>query len=180
MTRYVALLRGIGPINPNMRGEKLRGLFEDLGFTNVRTVLASGNVLFDSPSADSAALEAQIEAALPEHLGFSSTTIIRSQAELQGLLDQDPFGGIEHAPKTNLNLTFLKTPTTIKFTTPYTPEGRTYTIVAQTNRELGSIIDLTGAKTPDLMTWLERQFGRAITTRTHKTVQRILAKMTEK
>ncbi len=50
MVRYVALLRGMGPANPNMRGEKLRKVFEGLGFENVRTVLASGNVLFESRS----------------------------------------------------------------------------------------------------------------------------------
>lgn len=42
MTTYVALLRGIVPLNPNMRNEKLRGVFEKLGFTNVRTVISSG------------------------------------------------------------------------------------------------------------------------------------------
>jgi acyl carrier protein len=36
-----------------------------------------------------------------------------------------------------------------------------------------SVIDLTSAKTPDLMLWLEKQFGKEITTRTWKTVERI-------
>jgi hypothetical protein len=42
--RYVALLRGIMPTNPNMKGEKLKAVFEGLGFSNVHTVIASGNV----------------------------------------------------------------------------------------------------------------------------------------
>ncbi|MGH2757636.1 MAG: DUF1697 domain-containing protein [Actinomycetota bacterium] len=50
MGRFVALLRGIGPLNPNMRNEKLREVFVGLGFENVRTVITTGNVLFDSPS----------------------------------------------------------------------------------------------------------------------------------
>lgn len=48
--RYVALLRGIGPANPNMKGERLKSAFEEIGFTNVHPVIASGNVIFDSPS----------------------------------------------------------------------------------------------------------------------------------
>jgi hypothetical protein len=41
------------------------------------------------------------------------------------------------------------------------------------------VIDLTSAKTPDLMRWLEKEFGKEITTRTYKTVQRILKKLDE-
>ena len=50
MTKYIAFLRGIGPGNPNMRNEKLRGAFEELGFKNVQSVISSGNVIFDSPA----------------------------------------------------------------------------------------------------------------------------------
>ena len=46
--RYVALLRGIGPANPNMRNEKLRGVLEELGLANVASVISSGNLLFDT------------------------------------------------------------------------------------------------------------------------------------
>jgi uncharacterized protein (DUF1697 family) len=51
-------------MNPNMRNEKLRGVFEGLGLTNVKTVISSGNVLFESPREDVPALEAEIEDAL--------------------------------------------------------------------------------------------------------------------
>jgi uncharacterized protein (DUF1697 family) len=57
MARYVALLRGIGPSNPNMHGAKLKSLFESLGFTKVSPVISSGNVIFDSTSKSIAALE---------------------------------------------------------------------------------------------------------------------------
>lgn len=66
MNKYAALLRGIGPSNPNMRNEKLRGVFENLGFQNVQTVISSGNVLFETRSNNIKELEAIIEKALPE------------------------------------------------------------------------------------------------------------------
>ena len=157
-------------MNPNMRNEKLRGIFEELGFTNVKTVISSGNVLFESPEKDSAKLEDRIEAALPEKLGFTSTTIIRSQNDLKELVVANPFAGYEHGWKTSLNVTFLK----------HAPEhrnvleGRGFTIADVFNREVCSVIDLTAAKTPDFMAKAEKTFGKQITTRTWKTVERII------
>ena len=85
MTEYVALLRGISPLNPNMRNEKLRGVFTRLGFKNVRTVITSGNVLFETEARNMRQLEASIEKALPQQLGFTSTVIIRSRNGSRGL-----------------------------------------------------------------------------------------------
>jgi len=174
MATYVALLRGIGPGNPNMRNDKLRGVFEKLGLTNVKTVISSGNVIFESPNKDAAALEVMIEKALPEQLGFTSNTIIRSQAQLQKLAEKEPFKKIEHTPKTNLNVTFFKHKITTK---PDFPTDRGYEVVTVFDHEICCIVDLTFGKTPDLMVQLERQYGKEITTRTWKTVQRILKAM---
>jgi uncharacterized protein (DUF1697 family) len=173
MTRYVALLRGIAPTNPNMRNDKLRGVFENLGLENVKTVISSGNVIFESPSRSVKKLEESIETALPEQLGFTSTTIIRSQGQIQKLVDEAPFQGMEHSQKSSLNVTFLKKKrkTDIKF--PYKVEDRDYELLGMYDGAICSVIDLTSAKTPDLMVWLEKQFGKEITTRTWKTVERI-------
>lgn len=179
MKGYVALLRGIGPSNPNMRNEKLRGVFENLGFSNVRTVISSGNVVFDSSSSAVRTMEAEIEKALPKQLGFTSTTIIRRQRQIQALVDRDPFGGVAHSDKTHLNVTFLKRKPRTRFDLPYRPDNRDYTILGVFDRDVCSVIDLSSARTPDLMAWLEREFGQEITTRTFKTVGRILRKLNE-
>src|SRR5688572_23653679 len=102
MAKYVALLRGIGPSNPNMRNEKLRGVFESLGFDHVQTVIPSGNVLFESKSKNVKALEASVEKTLPARLGFASTTIIRSREQLQKLAHTNPFKGVQDTPKSRL------------------------------------------------------------------------------
>ena len=177
MTRYVALLRGIAPTNPNMRNDKLRSVFEKLGFENVKTVISSGNVIFESPSRSAAKLEETIEKALPEHLGFTSTTILRSQGQIKRLVDQNPFKGMEHSQKSSLNVTFLKKKRKIDIKFPYQVENRDYTLRRMYAGAICSVIDLTSAKTPDLMVWLEKQFGKEITTRTWKTVERILKAM---
>ena len=177
MTKYVALLRGIAPLNPNMRNDKLRGLFEKLGFANVRTVISSGNVIFESPSRSVRNLEERIENTLPKELGFQSTTIIRSQKQIQQLVDEDPFQGMEHSQKSSLNVTFLKKKRKIDIKFPYKVDNRDYTLLGMYDGAICSVIDLTSAKTPDLMVWLEKQFGKEITTRTWKTVERILKAM---
>ena len=177
MTRYVALLRGIAPTNPNMRNDKLRGVFETLGFENLQTVISSGNVLFESPSRSVKQLEERIERVIPQELGFKSTTIIRSKAQIQQLVGKNPFKGMEHSQKSSLNVTFLKKKTSIDIKFPYKVDNRDYTLLGMFDGAICSVIDLTSSKTPDLMVWLEKKFGKEITTRTWKTVERILKAM---
>jgi uncharacterized protein (DUF1697 family) len=157
MTTYVALLRGIMPMNPNMKSAKLKSFFESLGFKNVATVIASGNVVFDSPSTDTDALEAKIEKALPLQLGFTSSTIIRSQTELNALVKNNPFKGIIDEKPNYLVVTFFKDLT----------------------KELCTVLNLNDATTvtTSFMSTLEKKHGKQITTRTWKTVARILKKM---
>lgn len=155
MHTYVALLRGIMPGNPNMRSAKLKGFFEALGFEDVATVIGSGNVVFGSPSKHAAALEAKIEKALPEKLRFKSTAIVRSREELERLVKKNPFKGVKDEKPNYLVVTFFK----------------------DRRQELCTVIDLADSSTPDFMRALEKQHGKEMTTRTWKTVGRILEKM---
>ena len=162
-----------------MRNEKLRGAFENLDFQHVQTVISSGNVLFETGDKDIQTLEATIEKALSAQLGFTSTTIIRSHEQMQALVDTNPFEGLADTQASRLNVTFLKHPpdTTLPF--PYRPENKPYELLGLYDGAICSVIDLTSAKTPDLMSWFEKQFGKEITTRTWKTVGRILKKLND-
>jgi uncharacterized protein (DUF1697 family) len=168
MTKYVALLRGIGPNNPNMRGAKLKSVIEDLGFSNVQTVISSGNVLFESDSKDIPEMESIIERAWPIKLGFTSTTIIRSQDQLQALSSQEPYKDSLHTKESYLLVTFFKNRPADTPTNFYNNMGV---------NALCNIIDTTILRMPDFMPKLEKQFGKTITSRTWNTVQRILKKM---
>src|SRR5581483_8879431 len=108
MPKYVALLRGIGPSNPNMHQKKLEGVLEELGFSNVKTIISSGNVVFESPLKDIAKLEDKIERAWPAKLGFNSMTIVRSREQLKALVDKKPYGSTEHSRENYLLVTFFK------------------------------------------------------------------------
>ena len=174
---YAALLRGIAPSNPNMRNVKLREVLERLGFDNVETVILSGNVLFDADSSDVEAIEAKIQAAWPKRLGFESTTIVRTRAQLEKLVADDPFGDLQDTPSQRLQATFLKHEPDQGLGLPHTAPNGDYAIVAIVDRCVCSTVDLSGTRTPDLMRWLERTFGKQITTRTWKTVNRIVQRM---
>ena len=182
MTSYVALLRGIGPRNPNMRNDRFRDVVQRLGFGNVRTVLGTGNVLFDSDETDIRALEDVIEPAWPDQLGFKSTTIVRSRAQLASLVKKDPFGGVEHGRSSYQLVTFVKhPPARLKVKVPYEDRERGLRVV-EIHRPSGAVLTITdttaATKTPDVMTWLEKQLGKENTSRTSLTVSRILKKMT--
>lgn len=181
MTKYAAMIRGIGPGNPNMRGEKLSEAFASCGFTNVRPFLTSGNVLFESEEADTGKLEKLAEAALPELLDFSREVFIRSQADLQKLVTANPFEDLKHenAGKTYLTVTFFRSPPQLDFKLPYQPEGKSFKLIASIDGALCSVVDLTTGKTPDLMAWLEKNFGKHLTTRTWQTINRLLPKLND-
>ena len=66
-------------------------MFEAMKLSNVRSVIASGNVLFETRSSDAAALETRIEAALRKALGYDVETFLRTPEELDALAAHDPF-----------------------------------------------------------------------------------------
>lgn len=108
MTKYVAFLRGINVGGHNVKMEHLRGLFEALGFANVETFIASGNVIFDSPSKNAKTLERKIESSLREALGYEVATFIRSTHEVASVAAYRPFPDAESAAGGDaLYITFL-------------------------------------------------------------------------
>jgi uncharacterized protein (DUF1697 family) len=177
VTEYVALLRGIAPSNPNQRNENLRKVTESLGLANVHTVISSGNIVFETDRADAVAIESEMEAAWADQLGFESTTILRSREELETLVESRPFGEREHGPKTYLLTTFAKSGFVYEWEFPFQPDGKDYWVVAGTDREIFTITDTVNSNTPDVMTWVEAELGRDVTSRTWLTVLRILERM---
>lgn len=94
MTTWVALLRGVNVGGITIRSAELKELFEGpLGFRTVRTVLASGNVRFESDDASAARapLKGRIESALRERFGYDAWIVLVTVAELRQAIDGFPF-----------------------------------------------------------------------------------------
>lgn len=91
MTSYVALLRGVNVGGVTVKSAPLAELFRSLGFENLRTVLASGNVVFDSAETDAAALKSRIEAALRERFGYDAWIVLVTREKLREIVAEFPF-----------------------------------------------------------------------------------------
>ena len=108
MTRYIAFLRAINVGGHVVKMDVLRGLFESLGFSNVETFIASGNVLFETASKDSIILEKKIESKLREALGYDVATFIRTDAELKAVANSKAFAKSQLDAAAAFNVAFLK------------------------------------------------------------------------
>jgi len=106
MPRYVALLRGINVGGHRVKMDHLRALFGEIGFEDVETFIASGNVIFTSPAEDVPALESSIAGHLEDALGFEVPAIIRTPAELQAVVDIQ--GEEQRHPDHSVYVTFLR------------------------------------------------------------------------
>lgn len=107
MPRYIAFLRAINVGGHTVTMADLRRHFEALGYANVETFIASGNVLFDSPKKAST-LEREIEAGLKARLGYDVATFIRTPAEVAAIAACQPFGAQPAAKEHSLYATLLK------------------------------------------------------------------------
>lgn len=89
---WIALLRGI-----NVGGHKpiamadLRALLGDLGYGRPRTLLQSGNAVFESDGRSAERMEGQLEAALRKRFAVDVGVLARTAAEWQAVVDRNPF-----------------------------------------------------------------------------------------
>lgn len=91
MPRYVAFLRGInlGKRRPPMSQLKL--IFEDAGFRDVETFIASGNVVFSAGGKDASKLETTIAKRLRDALGYEVDTFVRTAEQVIAISQTDVF-----------------------------------------------------------------------------------------
>jgi uncharacterized protein (DUF1697 family) len=101
MPKYVAFLRAINVGGHLVKMDQLRSLFEGIGFKNVETFIASGNVIFDSKTTDTKSLETKIEKHLKQSLGYEVLTFLRSTADLAKISEFQPFAEEELATEGN-------------------------------------------------------------------------------
>lgn len=169
MPRYVAFLRGVSPQNARM--EDLKKIFESAGFTNVITVISSGNVVFNTRRTDLARLEAYIETTMRQQLGHVFPVFVRSLKALQAMAHANPYGAFPIPPQAKRVVTFLRAPVD----TVALPllAGKVW-VLSTCGCEVFTVYD-PAEQPPSFMRLLEKNFGKNITTRTWHTVQKCAA-----
>ncbi|WP_375487861.1 DUF1697 domain-containing protein [uncultured Mycobacterium sp.] len=90
MTRYAAFLRGVNVGGVNLKMAEVASALADAGFSTVRTILASGNVLLESPSKPGP-VRARIEAALRERFGYDAWVLVYDVESVRAIFDAYPF-----------------------------------------------------------------------------------------
>jgi uncharacterized protein (DUF1697 family) len=168
MPRYAAFLRGVTPMNAKMPA--LKQAFETAGFTEVKTVISSGNVVFDSRRGSESALQQKAETAMREQLGQAFLTIVRPVAMLEEMLQSDPYRAFRLEPSAKRIVTFLRDEPAAKPALPLEMDGAR--LLALRGRELFSAY-LPTPKGAVFMTLIERTFGKELTTRTWDTVGKV-------
>lgn len=172
MTKYAALLRGINSgKNPTIKMADLKQVFENLGFQNVATIIASGNVVFESDDQNINSLTSKIEDAFSKHFGFESSVILRTKKELSDLMFSQANVKIKEVADKRAFISFLKNKSNIEI-----PESEGCEIISNTGNEIIYTLSMQ-TKTPDFMKVLDKLFGKGVTTRSLKTVGRVLEEM---
>jgi len=154
----------------NAKMPALKGAFESAGFTDVKTVLGSGNVVFTARKATEASLERRAEAAMKAKLGRTFPTIVRSVEDLQAIVAADPYAKFPPAPGAKRVVTFLRAAPKAKLALPVELDGAR--VLCLRGREVYSDYTRT-PKGPVFMTLIEKTLGKEVTTRTWDTVVKL-------
>lgn len=113
MSRSMAFLRAINVGKRRVKMDDLCKIFEKMGFKNVESFIASGNIVFDSKNESRGSIEDKIEAGLKKALGYDVTTFVRNDDELKNILNHKAFAASELAAENNVvYVGFLKEPAT--------------------------------------------------------------------
>jgi len=170
MSVYVSMLRGINVGGKKqIRMDTLRGIYEELGFSKVRSYVQSGNVVFESSEQDPFGLEKRIEAQIERICGFTPV-FVRQAQELQEILTCNPFLYERNEDSSKLHVTFLhQAPLETALSKLVAPSG----IVDEFSRgELAVYLYCPNGygKTKLTNGFFERKLGVSVTTRNWNTV----------
>jgi uncharacterized protein (DUF1697 family) len=170
MPTFVAFLRGINVGgNKTIPMKELAALFEEIGFRSIKTILNSGNILFEAKATSDAALVKKIEKAIEGKYGFEVGVQIRALDDIKKLIAKNPFKGYQPSDDTHWYVTFLndykgKLPTTT---------ADSYKLLSIQDDALFSILYRNKGQSTDLMMVLDKTFGKNVTTRNWNTLMKI-------
>jgi uncharacterized protein (DUF1697 family) len=154
----------------NAKMPDLKQAFEAAGFTEVRTLLSSGNLVFTSRSASESALQEKAEAAMTKRLGRAFLTVVRPIDALQEMLASDPYKAFRLPPDAKRIVTFLRERPPKKLTLPMELHGARILAVD------GTLVFSAYVRTPKglvFMSLIEKTFGSEQTTRTWQTLTKV-------
>lgn len=133
MTVFVAFLRGVNLGKRTVKSADLAAAFEAMGFAKARTLIASGNVIFEADAEPN--LAARIEAGLKQKFGFEIGTVLRTQQALREMVKAEPFKSIAADADAKLYVALLHQPVGHVIKLPYGVDGD-FDILAATDHDV--------------------------------------------
>lgn len=174
MQHYAGFLRGINLGKRTVKMADLRQVLEAAGYTQVRTLLASGNVLLASPQADAAALREELEAVIQAGFGFAVPVLLRNAAEIAALVEADPFRDVVVNQATRLYISFLAQPLDGPLPPGLQAGDESFRILQVQPGHIASVVQLDASRgTLNLMDALDKHLGTGVTTRNWNTVLKV-------
>src|SRR5687767_6153675 len=168
---HVAFLRAINVGNRRVSMERLRKPFEDLGFDDVTTFIASGNVIF-STREKAAAVEAEVEPALTKALGFEVVAFVRAASGIGRIVRGQPFSGADDS----VHVGFLKKAATAPVKRALDDLRNDVDTVTARGREVYWLASAGMGRARVSGSLLEKTLGQPTTLRSLKMLKRLHAK----
>jgi uncharacterized protein (DUF1697 family) len=177
LSRYIAFFGSINVGGNRLTMADLRAAFEAEGFSNVETVVASGNVLFDHPERPDEGLEEKLSLMMRQRFGMKSVALVRSREALAAVIADNPFAA--DGEEKFVHTLFLDGPIEPDAFTRLSADHRGAERIAMGDRAL-HIDYVSGVAESKLVgAFIERRIGRRGTARNLRSMKRILAKMDE-
>ncbi len=169
---YLIILRGI-----NVGGNKkvpmaeLKELFARIGYPGAQTLLASGNIIFSSKKkVDLQRIEQEFE----KHFGFTSVMTLRTEEEINKVLEDNLLSGVAEAKSIKKYITFIDSKAVQQNIDDLNSLAEGVKVVSKPGQDIYWYLDSEMVpKTVKIMEALDRIFGKIITTRNLNTVQKI-------
>jgi uncharacterized protein (DUF1697 family) len=176
MPRFIAFLRAVNVGGRNVKMEELRALFSSMGFSKVETLIASGNVIFESAATSTANLQDKIEKGLQKSLGYAVKSFIRSDAEVAVIAHYQPFPAARAKSATVLNVGFMAAPLATAAARRWIGYKSEVDDFHVEGREAYWLCQIRTSESPFFKVSIEKGLGIQITFRNMNTVKKIAAK----
>jgi uncharacterized protein (DUF1697 family) len=171
--RYAAFLRGINVGGHRLiKMTELARIFTELGLRDVRTVIASGNVVFTSEETDVAELTERIERGLAEALGYPVTVMLRTVEQLRALVGRDPYPAIDPERAHRYVVFFPALPSTVPDLPIHDPD-QGFSLLALEGTDLLLIAERLPGRQADYGPTVAKLFGKVSTARNWNTIVKI-------
>ena len=178
MTTCIALIRGINVGRGNrVAMSDLRNLMIELGHTHVRTLLNSGNIVFQSKRPSVARIASAIEGAITAHCGFSAAVTAITAQELNRIVHENPLLRVVDDHARHL-VAFVTHPKDLEVLRPMLEESWKPDALAITERA-AYLWCSTGILDSRLVKAFSRKAGATATTRNWATVLKLQAAANE-